>query len=172
METRPLGSPDYHTPVMDRGLLDIWRFPENLPWLEQDSPHCRASDKYNLGSVDFKCTKYVSPFPYNLISHRLPYLCLCLTQRVPAFLLGPLKTLSFGSRSRSLFLREIWTVYFRWTCQNSSSLKTLRSEVVKCQETSFPCGSTVCICVSHLALQVKKHLSKCCKFVLSKRGLA
>lgn len=153
---------------MERGLLDFWTFPENVPWLEQDIGHCCVSDEYNLESLGFKCTKYISPFPYNLISHRLPYLCSCLTQRVPSFFVGPLKTLSFGSLTKSLFLREMWTVYFRWTCQNPSSLKRLRSEVVKFQKASFPCGNTVCVCILHLALPVKKCLPKCCKFVLRK----
>lgn len=156
---------------MEQGLQDIWMFPENLAWLEWDIGLCCVSDEYNLGSVDFKCTKYVSRFPSNLISDRLPCLCLCLTQTVPAFFVGPLKTFRFGSVTSSLFQGEIRTVYFRWTCQNPGSLKTLRSEVVKCQEASFPCGNTVCVCVAHLAPQVKKHLPKCCKFVLSKRRL-
>lgn len=101
-----------------------------------------------------------SVFSYNLMSHRLPHLCFCLTQRGSRLLCRYCKP-------HSPFLKGCGSVL---PGNGPGSSERCSSGVSQCHNIS-PSGNTVCISVSHLALQVKKCLPRCFKFVLIKRGL-
>lgn len=103
-------------------------------------------------------------------SHIGCLMCVSVSPKgVPAFFVGIVNPSAVACLPQPIS-EGIWNV-LQGNGQSPGSSESCSSGVSRCHNTFSPSGSTVCISVSHLALQVKKRLPRCFKFVLIKRGL-